>query len=178
MRSEPDLDEAIDRAVRDIMSAEPRPGLRGRVLERLEHPRTAWFTVPRFAAAAAVLASVVLAVFLLTRPAPVEPTSVAETQPVLPAPPVVAPRQDPGSVPPPPDPKRTVKARVPPAFPAPGTVAAANVPETMAFAADVPDLPRIVVVDGIPAPAIVFDKITIQPIAMPPIVIDPIRPPR
>jgi hypothetical protein len=31
-----DLDDAIDRAVRDMMSAEPRPGFRGRVFDRLD----------------------------------------------------------------------------------------------------------------------------------------------
>jgi hypothetical protein len=67
--SEDAADAAIDRAVREIMSAEPRPGFRRRVLDRLaENRRPAW-SVPRLGFGAAAAAAVVLALFMWTRPA-------------------------------------------------------------------------------------------------------------
>lgn len=37
-----DLDQEIDRAVREMLDAEPRPDLRARVLERIAEPRRRW----------------------------------------------------------------------------------------------------------------------------------------
>jgi hypothetical protein len=57
-----DFDKAIDRAVREMLDAEPPDGLRERVLQRIEAPRRAlkwmWIAVP--VAAAAMLALAVL----------------------------------------------------------------------------------------------------------------------
>jgi hypothetical protein len=67
--SEDAADAAIDRAVREIMSAEPRPGFRRRVLDRLAQNRRTPWSVPRLGLAAAAAAAVVLALFMWTRPA-------------------------------------------------------------------------------------------------------------
>lgn len=55
------LDAEIDRAVREMLDVEPPAGLRGRVIDRLEHPRSsgwswAWIAAPIAAAAIVVLA--------------------------------------------------------------------------------------------------------------------------
>jgi hypothetical protein len=73
-RDDSQLDAAIDRAVRDLMSVEPRAGLRERVLAELtgEPARAAWW--PRLAlgsAAVAVAAVVLLTVF--NRPPELQP---------------------------------------------------------------------------------------------------------
>ena len=64
------IDDAIDRAVREIMHAEPDADFRRRVLLRIEQPaRTAWVWGPGFAAAAAV-AILIVATFLIARRSP------------------------------------------------------------------------------------------------------------
>lgn len=55
------FDEAIDRAVREMLDVEPPAGLRGRVLDRLAEPRSPrwswiWVAAPLAAAAVVVLA--------------------------------------------------------------------------------------------------------------------------
>lgn len=61
------LDRAIDRAVRNMVHVDPRPGFRGRVFARLEAAparRAAW---PQLTMAAGALALVLLAVFVAAR---------------------------------------------------------------------------------------------------------------
>jgi hypothetical protein len=84
------LDDAIDRAVRDIMSAEPRPGFRGRVRERITEQRGSGLgtrgsglwpgSIPALAGAVAVF---VIAFVLVQRgpqaPAPLPPTTLSRT---------------------------------------------------------------------------------------------------
>jgi hypothetical protein len=99
------LDTAIDRAARRMMDADPRPGLRHRVLARLGSPAaaTAWW--PRLGLAAATMAIIAVAVVYMTsgqqRP-PTQPADVVAEAPlpVLPPPALVpetpaaaAPRQ-------------------------------------------------------------------------------------
>ena len=101
-RTERDIDAAIDRAVREIMSVEPRPGFRRRVLERLtDAPPARWSWARVTVGMAAAAATLVGAVWLSTpdrSPAPAAPT-FARQQPadvVLPAPspsPTTQPRQ-------------------------------------------------------------------------------------
>jgi hypothetical protein len=85
------VERAIDRAVRRIMDVDPPAEFRRRVMSRLasRSPRVSF--LPRFAVAAAALAAVVLAVFLLRpEPAPVsQPTQQAAATP--PAVPVTTP---------------------------------------------------------------------------------------
>jgi hypothetical protein len=86
------VDRAIDRAVRQMMSADAPPGLRRRVLARIEGPAPGAALFPRLAMAAAALALVVLAVVML-RPSPQPATEVVRTQaePAPATPPVPAP---------------------------------------------------------------------------------------
>jgi hypothetical protein len=86
-----DLDREIDRAVREMLDVEPPPGLRGRVMDRLESierpaasrfGRTIWWTAAPLAAAALM----VLAVLLprhesTTRVAPAPAPSIARANP-------------------------------------------------------------------------------------------------
>lgn len=66
------LDRAIDRAVRELMQIDPAPGLRRRVLSRINAPvERRVFPVMRYAFAAATLAAVVLSITLM--PGHVEP---------------------------------------------------------------------------------------------------------
>jgi hypothetical protein len=84
------LDDAIDRAVHEMMQAEPRPGFRGRVLGKLKEPagaRRSW--VPRLLVPAGVVMALIIAGWL--RPAPPvlapSPDAVAQRAPET-APPV------------------------------------------------------------------------------------------
>lgn len=83
------VDEVLDKALANYSHAEPRLGLEGRVLARLEEQKTAragwwkWAWVP---AAAALL---IAGGLYLSRPAPPSPT--APSAAVKPNPPVIAP---------------------------------------------------------------------------------------
>jgi hypothetical protein len=189
MNSEREIDDAIDRAVREIMSVEPRAGLRGRVLAELESRSDGRWSFPRLAGAAAVLAVGILMLFIWSRPSPhpVGPATMAGKE----SPEAAAPEGAPASVPaaPPASPGDSTPTPAPsaqrsrarargPQFPAPGAVTAANLgaqsmtdaPLLEATAASAP------AVGG--APEIVIPMIQIQPLIIDTIVIDPIRPPR
>lgn len=103
------LDDAIDRAVHEMMQAEPRPGFRRRVLGKLKEPagaRRSW--VPTLLVPAGVLMAALIMASLL-RPAPtvlapspdavaqrapqVEPPLAAETPAAQTQTPSVAPRE-------------------------------------------------------------------------------------
>jgi hypothetical protein len=87
-RDDSHLDAAIDRAVRDMMSAEPRTDLRERVLAELTGAPTRVVWWPRLAFGSAALAVAAVAMLVLVdRPAdrPVERVAVA-TPPTAPAP--------------------------------------------------------------------------------------------
>ncbi len=81
------IDQAIDRAVRDLMGPDAPSDLRARVAARLERPAAVdlWWSPGRIAAAAVGIAVFVVATYLAwpSRPAPlVEPdTVVAEARP-------------------------------------------------------------------------------------------------
>jgi hypothetical protein len=184
MRSDLELDDAIDRAVRDIMSAEPRAGFQNRVLARLDDAvpsgqRASWFTLPRFAAAMSVLV-VAIAVAALLRTneaqAPAPAPVVAQAQP--PAPQQVRPvAQAPAALPEPTtEPaQRRDGPRV--KFPPKGVVAAASVtdPEATTPAAQ-PD--PAAAAAGSELLIIAPVPLAIAPLIIQPIVIPPIRPPR
>ena len=92
------LDTAIDLAVRDMLDVEPPPGLRGRVMDRIEHHgpvvsafrRKFWL----IAAPVATAAVIVLAILAPWRDATAPPTTTAA--------PVTAQREAPPDVAPPP----------------------------------------------------------------------------
>ena len=59
------LDDAIDRAVRGMMSVDPAPGFEGRVMQRLERPAPTPVGWPRLTAAVAVGAMLIVLATLL-----------------------------------------------------------------------------------------------------------------
>jgi hypothetical protein len=76
------LDRAIDRAVREMMHVDPPPGLRRRVLSRLETPvAKRRLFVPRYAWGAAALVILIVAV-MFTRDDRSEPVTVVPQPPV------------------------------------------------------------------------------------------------
>jgi hypothetical protein len=99
------LDDAIDRAVRDIVQHDPRPGLRRRVLGRMHPPRRRAALVTQLAFAGGALVLLVAAAVVL-RPAPDQPPppvtqsaasvareAVPPAPPATPAPTLVTPPQ-------------------------------------------------------------------------------------
>src|SRR5262245_65813028 len=76
------LDRAIDRAVREMMQVDPAPGLRRRVLSRINAP-TERRAVPalRYTFAAAALAVLVLSISLM--PGHVEPPAPPKAPPLV-----------------------------------------------------------------------------------------------
>ena len=186
MATDRHIDDAIDQAVRDIMRAEPRAGLRGRVLLEIEQPSRRFQFRPAFAGAALLAVAAVLVAVLL-RPAPSsapESTAARQDRPApvpAPAPEVKAP-----PVPPPaavdsadrgpqPAPRPRKGDRV--VFPPSGMVAAASVPvdaEPTVALVSLPDSAVGTADAQTPEPPIVVPRIEIAPIAIPPIVITPI----
>jgi hypothetical protein len=78
-----DLDAAIDRAVRSIMSAEPRAGLRQRVLSQIHEAPRRTFPVLRLAIAGGTIAAVALAVALRVANRPIVPEDHAVPPPLV-----------------------------------------------------------------------------------------------
>lgn len=181
------LDAAIDRAVRHMMHVDPPPGLRRRVLSRLDTPAAtpAWW--PRLAMAGAGLAAILLAVVLL-RPGPDAEPPIIETaaqpvdQPAVVAPPAIAEAARPAPDSRPRDDRPRVEALPPPprmdtvfgASPD-GRVAAASAsieppaPPIAEAAAELPGLPPIDI------PAIDVPPIEIRPLMLMPLTPLPIN---
>lgn len=91
-RSMRSMDDAIDTAVRDMMHVDPRPGLRRRVLSKLDAPGRKGSWMPWLLAPTGALAAVVLAVALLddrtASPGPVTTAMTSDaTVPAGPPPP-------------------------------------------------------------------------------------------
>ena len=171
----PPLDEAIDRAVRDIMNADARPGFERRVMKRLSEPvvrRVAW---PRLAAASAALAVIIVAALLL-RGAPERASEtpaghVASTPPssqTSPAPP--SPPAGPSTVTV--DAPRARTTRAPGSSPVDTADLVADQPPVPMIAAlqgpsalDVENIPqRPVNVPDIKMPSIEIDELTVEPL--------------
>jgi hypothetical protein len=79
------LDDAIDRAVQDLVQADPRPGLRRRVLAQLEAPPKRVWWAPRLLVPAGAIA--VLAVWFMPASEPVAPPPQVVAQRPVPSPP-------------------------------------------------------------------------------------------
>jgi hypothetical protein len=104
------LDRAIDRAVREMMHVDPPPGLRRRVLSRLQtQGAERRLFVPRYAWGAAALVILVVGV-LFTRDVRREPAAVI-AQPSVAARESTPPRESPAA---PPQAPRTTASRVSP----------------------------------------------------------------
>ena len=175
MRSDREIDDAIDRAVHEMMSAEPRAGLRGRVLGRLARSESAWLTLPRLAAAAALVVLAVMA-FQVWRPAreSVQPSTVATNPRLASTPHATEAASESGSSPQPQAAPRVAA----PVFPRQGRVAAANVDDPATFGPEPGATGKTVSLDGVAAPAIVITSIVVEPLTISRIVIEPIPPPR
>lgn len=190
MNSEREIDDAIDRAVREIMSVEPRTGLRGRVLAELESRGAERLPFSSLAGAAAVLAlGILLVLFIWSRPSPdpVRPATMAGNERAEAAAPPGAPASVPALSPasqadrtrkPAPGAPRPSAPPRRPQFPAPGAVTAANLgaqsmPDAALLEGTAPSAPAVA-----GTPEIVIPMIQIQPLIIDTIVIDPIRPPR
>ncbi|HSC29891.1 MAG TPA: hypothetical protein VLD67_21610 [Vicinamibacterales bacterium] len=177
---DPELDESIDRAVRELMSAEPRPGMRHRVLARLESRQVRWLTVRRLAGSLA-LASAVLVVFVLAGRGPETPPGDGSA--AL-RPPLTRLEHVPGAVVP------IVAERTMPPGPARGTQPALSVPDV--FAAVAPDPPPAERVEAIPAlepilplavarletEGIAMREFGVLPLTIDELQIEPLSPPR
>jgi hypothetical protein len=197
----PDLDAAIDRAVRDLLNAEPRAGMRQRVLDRLNaHQPQTWagmLTLPRLAAVAALAVLVVIAASVAVRRHPAPEMTIARPQPVAPvgqprAPQTASITPEPrstgaGTTPPKLTPKPTRSSRSVVAAAAARSdrrVEAASVRDAAELessrttpAQPLPAIPPIGI-DAIDVPAIVTPEITIKPLTVQPIPAPPVRTPR
>jgi hypothetical protein len=94
-RTERDVDAAIDRAVREIMRAEPRPGFSLRVLRRLTDVPAPRWTWSRLGTAAAAAALALFAMFWSITPQRSLDTTVARQEPAASAPPQQPPPERP-----------------------------------------------------------------------------------
>ena len=186
MASDRHIDDAIDQAVRDIMRAEPRAGLRGRVLTEIEQPSRRFQFRPVFAGAALLAVAAVLVAVLL-RPAPSsapESTVARQDHPAPTAAPIPEVKTPTAALPTATDaPERGTQPAPRSAerdgvvFPPRGMVAAANVPVDVEPAVALVSLPDSAVGTAdakTPEPPIVVPRIEIAPIVIAPIVITPI----
>jgi hypothetical protein len=185
-----DLDDAIDRAVRDIMSAEPRPGFRGRVLDRLDRDserRTrqskSWsasgirrLALPAFAGA--LLLAMLSLVVMQRRDARLAEPSPSTTVAARPEPPVTTPPPSLGKEPSTPSvvtPPVTSAQRV-----APGVVQAASVEDAPAAPLDedagLKALNRLAPLGVAPIAETLLQTpdISIGELGIPPIVVEPL----
>jgi hypothetical protein len=71
------VDDAIDQTVREMMDADPPPGLRARVLSRLDRSAAAPWTWPRLVTVSSAAAVVVLGFLLVRAPKPTPPPDMA-----------------------------------------------------------------------------------------------------
>jgi hypothetical protein len=180
------IDDAIDRAVRDLVRHDPPAGFRRRVLSRLDAPARRAVLWPGLATAAAALAVVTMAVMMRDEPGSPTPapdqTAVGEPAPSRPV------------VPTAPSPSRVPERVAPPRLrrapesepvkmatfgPRDGRVAAASLreaalPVTVGADEAVPDG---VTIPGPPPIAIGSIELP-PPLAIPPIVVVPIQIPR
>ena len=80
------LDDAIDRAVQDLVQADPRPGLRRRVLAQLnDPPKRVWWAPRLLVPAGALIAAAVLAIWMLPSAPPAAPLPEVVAQTSAPA---------------------------------------------------------------------------------------------
>jgi hypothetical protein len=204
-RTDVDVDLAIDRAVREMMSAEPRAGFRQRVLRRLaERPQAGWTWW--HAALTAAAGTVVLLVTLLPKPVERRPQpAVVQERLATTAPPPAAQHHGKLTGIAPTRSRPTVPARPPAALgrrqpapavsqtqPPPGRVEATSLPidsaamafppapdeavqESNPFALDAIEAIRIA---PLVTPPIVLPELTIKPITVERIQTPPVSPPR
>jgi hypothetical protein len=193
------LDRAIDRAVRDMVQIEPRPGLGRRVAERIERPARGWFAfgqrsrgAPRWIPTLAALATltVLLTSFALYRrpilapaPAPQLAGSAPQTSPATAADPAAPERVTRPSEPPVSAATRAAAPRTSPAGGRPGTAASIFGQRTgRVSAANIERAPEAAPqgdtetesFPGLPGVVAPLAPITIAPIQVAPITLSPV----
>jgi hypothetical protein len=181
------LDDAIERAVRNIMRRDPPPGLRARVLSRLDAPTRTTFAWPQLATAAVAVAAVAIALVMLRDAQPVPSAPAGATQTVAAgqsaqAPPPITETPPGAGTPAGPRPRaapRREPVRTVTFGPRDGRIAAANLRTAPARVSDPPGEPTA---DDAPVPlppAVFVDALTPpRPIEIAPIVVVPIEIPR
>lgn len=172
------MDDAIDDAVREMMHRDPRPGIRRRVLAKINEPsrRVSWpgLLVP----AMGMLACVLLAVVLFNRrsePSDISAAPVAQVAANRPSPsqaPAVVARPAPGAAEAPRHVERRTTANASTIFgPRSSRVTAASVPtsanaDVAPAAAPTPEIAASIVEATAPPP-LVISAIEIQPLQLP-----------
>jgi hypothetical protein len=182
--SENRVDRAIDRAVREMMSAEPRPGLRARVLARMAAPAPRGIWWPRLSFAALAAAALIVVATLLrtdvpqpgreaapplaTRTAPSEPSAAAPPAATAPGvrPPAAASGVRRESLPPPPRMDAVFGGSLA------GVTAASVAPADALFLDHAAPEPLA------GPPPLLVREITVEPLVVEPIRIPPMFPPR
>jgi hypothetical protein len=172
--SEKHLDDAIDRAVREMMNVDAGPAFRARVLARLDRPAPRRMTWPRLAAIGAAMAALVLAIVLTRTSDTGDLAPVAVGQPQAPAP-TVARKSEPAPRPAPEPAERTTQRSV-----APTERAVPNITQYVpqgALTATVADQESAMPIDALdriePIAVAPLDR---SPIAPAPIVVAPLTP--
>jgi hypothetical protein len=188
------IDDAIDRAVRDLVRHDPPAGFRRRVLSRLDSPTRRAVLWPGFATAAAALAVVTMIVMMRDqpdRPAPA-PQQTAVGEPIAPPASVpTAPTRSPAPEPVAPGRLRRAPAplRMATFDPRDGRVSAASlreraVPPTAGAEAALPEgiiipAPPPIAIGSIePPPPLAIPPIDVAPIQIPRVQLPPVSPPR
>jgi hypothetical protein len=177
------LDRAIDRAVREMVQVDPPPGLRRRVLSRLDAAKrpSARITVRYAWAAAAFVIMIAAVMFTRERPdAPVTTVPVASQTAVVPAP--TPETRRPIVVPPPPTTPRATASRITrEAIPMPRVTNVFGAPSRGVVAASDSGVEAIVTSPAASTPeppgavpALVIPPLTAAPIETPAIVIPPL----
>jgi hypothetical protein len=181
-RHDSPLDRAIDRAVREMVQVDPRPGLRRRVLSRLDaESRPAARITVRYAWAAAAFAIVIAAVFFARERADVPVATVpAASQAAV----VTAPASEvrrPVVVPPPPAARRPAARMTREDIPMPHVTDVFGPPSRVVVAASDSGVEAIATPTASSAaelpgavPALVIPPLTTAPIETPAIVIPPL----
>jgi hypothetical protein len=163
--TEPELDTAIDRAVRDLMNVDTDAAFRARVTARLERPaHRTW--MPRLVAIG-MMAAAVVAALLWMRPAPTDAPAPAIVREQGPPPPASSPVAEAGSLRP-----RVTPSEKPPTRRDPLRAAVRAIPRgaVVAAVAEEPSaIPPLTAVD-----AIVVEPLAQTPIATARIVVTPL----
>jgi hypothetical protein len=175
-------DAVIDRAVREIMSSEPRPGFRQRVLARLgDEPRTAWSWTRLGFAAGAVAMVVMLAFWARPEPTITPPVTAPPQRAAQPPGPI----ESAGTIPPPIPPTRRERrelVRTAPPAAADRRVTAASVnPVEEAAEVNAPTArPAIdpMTIAPLQVRPLETPEIIVRPVAVGPLMIVPVLPPR
>lgn len=173
--SEKHLDDAIDRAVREMMNVDAGPAFRARVLARLDRPAPRRLTWPRLAVVGAAAAALVLAIVLTRTSDTRDPTPVAVGQPPQAPAPTVARKSEPAPLPAPEPAERTTHRSVAP--PGRGVPNITHYVPQGALTATVADEESAMPIDALdriePIAVAPLDR---SPIAPAPIVIAPLTP--